>query len=145
MNINIKILNDLAVIPTRGSEYAAGCDLYAAIDTPIDIQPHNTVKIGTGIAIELEPKTFGGIFPRSGLSTKKGLRCANCTGVIDCDYRGELIVALHNDTEKIQTVTPQERIAQLIIMPFISVNFKEVKELNETKRGDGGFGSTGTH
>ena len=142
--MNIKFLNNLAKVPTRGSEYAAGYDLYAATDKAIDIKPHDTVKIGTGIAIELGKNTFGGIFARSGLATKKGLRPSNCVGVIDADYRGELIVAIHNDTDSIMTIEPQERIAQLIVLPFIPVDFKIVDELSNTTRGEGGFGSTGT-
>lgn len=141
--IYIQLLSELAKIPTRGTEYSAGYDLYAAIDAPIEILPHSTIKIDTGLAIELQPNTFGGIFARSGLSTKKGLRPANCTGVIDADYRGSVIVALHNDTDRVMTVEPQERIAQLIIMPFIPVHFEVANSLTETDRGDGGFGSTG--
>lgn len=141
--IYIQLLSELAKIPTRGTEYSAGYDLYAAIDAPIEILPHSTIKIDTGLAIELQPNTFGGIFARSGLSTKKGLRPANCTGVIDADYRGSVIVALHNDTDRVMTVEPQERIAQLIIMPFIPAHFEVANSLTETDRGDGGFGSTG--
>lgn len=141
--INIQLLNDLAKIPTRGSEYAAGYDLYAATDYAIDIAPHSTVKIGTGIAIELEQDTFGAIFARSGLATKKGLRPANCVGVCDSDYRGEYIVPLHNDTDEMMTIEPGERIAQLVILPFIPVQFNVVDSLTETERGDGSFGSTG--
>ena len=141
--INIQLLNDLAKVPTRGSEYAAGYDLYAATSYAIDIAPHSTVKIGTGIAIELEPYTFGAIFARSGLATKKGLRPANCVGVVDADYRGEVIVALHNDTDEMMSIEPGERIAQLVILPFIPVQFNVVDSLTETERGDGGFGSTG--
>lgn len=142
--MKIKLLNDLAKVPTRGSEYAAGYDLYAATNTIIDIAPHSTVKIPTDIAIELQPNTFGAIFARSGLATKKGLRPSNCVGVIDADYRGNCIVALHNDTDEMMSIEPQERIAQLVIMPFIPVEFEVVDELTDTKRGDGGFGSTGT-
>ena len=143
MVIPIKLLNDLAIIPTRGSEYAAGYDLYAAIKTTVDIAPHSTVKIGTGIACELPSGTFGAIFARSGLSTKKGLRPANCVGVCDADYRGEYIVPLHNDTDEMMSIEPGERIAQLVIMDFNPVSFTVVNELNETERGGCGFGSTG--
>ena len=142
--INIKLLNDLAKVPTRGSEYAAGYDLYAAISSPIEIEPHSTVKIGTGIAIELMQGTFGAIFARSGLATKKGLRPANCVGVCDSDYRGEYIVAVHNDSDQVMTIESGERIAQLVILPFIPVTFNIVDELSDTVRGAGGFGSTGT-
>ena len=141
--IPIKLLSDLATIPTRGSKYAAGYDLYAATATPIDIAPHSTVKINTDIAVELPEGTFGAVFARSGLSTKKGLRPSNCVGVIDADYRGNIIVALHNDTDEMQSIEPKERVAQFIVMDFNSVVFTPVDELNETERGDGGFGSTG--
>ena len=141
--INIKFLSELAKMPTRGSDYAAGYDLYAATNTIIDIAPHSTVKIPTDIAIELQPNTFGAIFARSGLATKKGLRPSNCVGVIDADYRGNCIVALHNDTDEMMSIEPQERIAQLVIMPFISVHFNLVDELTDTERGSHGFGSTG--
>ena len=141
--IPIKLLSDLATIPTIGSEYAAGYDLYAATATPIDIAPHSTVKINTDIAVELPEGTFGAVFARSGLSTKRGLRPANCVGVIDADYRGNVIVALHNDTDEMMSIEPNERIAQFIVMDFNPVIFMPVDELNETERGDGGFGSTG--
>lgn len=144
MEINIKLLNENAKVPTRGSEYAAGYDLYAATDYDIEIAPHSTVKIGTGISVELPNGTFGAIFARSGLATKKGLRPANCVGVCDSDYRGEYIVPIHNDTDKVMTIASGERIAQLIVMPFVGIEFNIVDELTETKRGDGGFGSTGS-
>ena len=141
--INIKLLNDLAKVPTRGSEEAAGYDLYAATDCRIKIDPHETKKIDTGIAIELKPGTFGGIFARSGLATKKGLAPSNKVGVIDSDYRGPVIVALHNDTNETQFIDAGERIAQLIVLPYISVDFNTVDELNDTARSTKGFGSTG--
>lgn len=144
MNIKIKRLTDTAKIPTRGSEYAAGYDLYADTTDYLTIYPHQTVKIGTGLAIEIPNGYFGAIFPRSGLSTKKGLRPANTPGCCDSDYRGEYIVALHNDLDLPQTIEPGERIAQLVVIPFLSVYFEEVSELSETTRGEGGFGSTGT-
>lgn len=143
-DINIKKLNSLAKIPTQGSSDAAGYDLYAATDYTIEIQPHATVKIGTGLCVELPKGTFAAIFPRSGIATKRGLRPANCIGVIDADYRGQIIVALHNDTNEVQKIEPRERIAQMILLPFIQMNFNEVEELSDTKRGDGGFGSSGT-
>lgn len=142
--VNIKLLNDLAKVPTRGSKFAAGYDLYAATDYTIDIAPHSTVKIDTGIAVELPKGTFGAIFARSGLATKRGLRPANCVGVVDSDYRGAVIVALHNDTDELMSVEPGERVAQLIVMPFIPADFTVVDELSDTERGEGGFGSTGT-
>lgn len=141
--INLKRLNDLAKVPTRGSKYAAGYDLYAATDKIIDIAPHSTIKIGTGFAFEIPYGTFGAIFPRSGIATKRGLRPANCVGVVDADYRGEVIVALHNDTDEIQSIEPGERIAQLIILPYLAVDFNETDELSDTIRGASGFGDSG--
>ena len=141
--VNIKKLKENAVIPTRGSEYAAGYDLHACIDTTYDIAPHGTVKISTGLAIEIPHGYFGGIFARSGLATKKGLRPANCCGVVDEDFRGECIVALHNDTDEMMSIEPGERIAQLVILPYLAVEFNEVEELTDTERGSKGFGSTG--
>ena len=143
MNINVIKLNDLATLPTRGSEYAAGYDLYAAIEDEVIIYPHQTVKVGTGLAFELPDETFGAIFARSGLATKEGLRPANCVGVCDSDYRGEYIVAIHNDTDTARVITNGERIAQLVLLPFIPMKFTEVEYLNKTERGAGGFGSTG--
>lgn len=145
MEVNIKLLNENAKVPTRGSEYAAGYDLYAATAEDIEIAPHSTVKVGTGISVELPNGTFGALFARSGLATKKGLRPANCVGVCDSDYRGEYIVAMHNDTDEMMTIAAGERIAQLIVIPFVAVEFNTVEELTETQRGDGGFGSTGTN
>lgn len=143
MNIKITKLNKNAIIPTRGSNEAAGMDLYACTSSPIIIAPHDTVKISTGIAMEIPDGYFGGVFARSGLATKQGLRPSNCTGVIDSDYRGDIIVALHNDTNIPQTIQPMERVAQLIIMPYLPVEFEEVDTLSDTVRGEGGFGSTG--
>ncbi len=144
MDVKIKKLNPNAHFPTKGSDKAAGYDLYACIEKAIEIQPQKTAKIGTGIAITPPEGYFGAIFARSGLSTKRGLRPANCVGACDEDYTGEYIVVLYNDSNIIQTVEPGERIAQLIFLPYISVNMIEVDELEETERGDGGFGSTGT-
>lgn len=143
MDIKIKKLNDLAKLPTRGSEYAAGYDLYAATDYKIIIPPHSTIKVGTGLSVELPNLTFAAIFARSGIATKRGLRPANCTGVIDSDYRGEIIVALHNDTDEDQVIDAGERIAQIILLPFIPMNFIESENLSETERGTGGFGNSG--
>ena len=142
--MEIKKLNNLAKIPTKGSSEAAGWDLYAATDYDIEIAPHETIKIGTGLAIALPKNTFGAIFARSGIATKQGLRPANCVGVIDSDYRGEIIVALHNDTEASHWIPARSRIAQLIVIPYILISgFEEVDELDTTERADGGFGSTG--
>ena len=143
MEINVKKLRDNAVIPTRGSEYAAGYDLYAAIDETVVIGPHETQKIGTGLSFELPENTFGMIVARSGLATKEGLRPANCSGICDSDYRGEYIIALHNDSDEIRYVEPNERIAQLILMSYVPMTFSLVDELTITERGEGGFGSTG--
>ena len=142
-DINVKKLNDFAKLPTRGSSGAAGFDLYAATDSIIDIAPHSTMKIDTGLSFELPEGTFAGIFARSGIATKRGLRPANCTGIIDSDYRGPVIVALHNDTDEIQSIEPGERIAQMILLPFVSMDFNEVNELSDTARGEGGFGDSG--
>lgn len=141
--VNVKKLRDNAIIPTQGSKYAAGYDLYAAIDTPITIKSGETVKIGTGLAFELPEGFFAGIFARSGLATKQGLRPANCVGVVDCDYRGEVIVAIHNDSNRDTVIAPGDRIAQMILLPYQSMEFIEVSDLSETDRGDGGFGSSG--
>lgn len=143
MNIRYKKLNDLAKVPTRGSEYAAGYDLYAATDREISLFPHTTQLIGTGLAFELPDGYFGAVYARSGLASKKGLRPANCVGVVDSDYRGEVMVALHNDSDHIMTIDAGERIAQLVLMPYINMTFEQVEELNTTNRGEGGFGSTG--
>ena len=143
MNINFKKLNDLAITPTRGSEYAAGYDLYAATSYTIEVEPHSTVKVGTGLAFELPENTFAAIFPRSGIASKRGLAPANKVGVCDADYRGEYMIMLHNHTNSVQTIEPGERIAQMILMPYIPMEFNEVDELSETVRGTGGFGSTG--
>ena len=143
MNVKIKVLNDKVIIPTRGSKYSAGMDLYACINSPIIIAPHQTIKINTGVSIELPHGYFGGIFARSGLATNQGLRLANCVAVIDEDYRGEWIVPLHNDTDNPQTINPMERIAQLVVIPYLPVEFEKVDELSDTERGDKGFGDSG--
>lgn len=141
--VKVKRVNDLAILPTQGSSEAAGWDLYAAIEADIEIPPHSTVKIPTGLIFELPQYTFGAIFARSGVATKLGLRPANCVGVCDSDYRGEYIVAMHNDTNQPQVVPAGARIAQLVIMPYIPVTMVQTDVLSETERSDGGFGSTG--
>lgn len=144
MKIKIKKMFEGAIIPTSGSKYAAGYDLYAHTEAGVKTIPAGkTEKIGTGICMEIPEGYFGAVFARSGLATKRGLRPANCVGVIDSDYRGEIIVALHNDTDMCELINEGDRIAQLVIMPYISADFAEVDELNEAERGDGGFGSTG--
>lgn len=147
MQIKIKRLTKNAILPTRGSNQAAGYDLCACIDRDMayrSICPHETVKIGTGLSLEIPEGYFGAIFARSGIATKRGLRPANCVGVIDSDYRGEIVVALHNDSDDTRTIEQDERIAQLVIMPYLPVEFTEVNELDSTERGTDGFGSTGT-
>ena len=142
--MRIKFLNDRAKMPTNGSKYAAGYDLYAANEKPVTIYPGTCEKIGTGLAMEIPVGFFGAIFARSGLATKQGLRPANCVGVVDSDYRGEIIVAVHNDSNQSQQIAPGERIAQLVLLPYSTVNcFEVVDELENTDRGEGGFGSTG--
>lgn len=145
MEIKIKKLYEDSKIPTRGSEYAAGYDLYAYIkDNGIfEIKPFETILIGTGIAITPPDGTFGAIFARSGLATKSGLAPANKVGVCDIDYTGEYKVALHNHSNKTAYVHHGDRIAQLVFVPYVVDNFVEVENLNKTKRGSGGFGSTG--
>ncbi|SET56893.1 dUTP diphosphatase [[Clostridium] polysaccharolyticum] len=143
MKINVKRLTETATIPTRGSEHAAGYDLYADIQEPVVIKPNENCKIGTGLAFEIPEGYFGAIFARSGMAAKQSLRPANCVGVCDSDYRGEYIVALHNDSSDEKVVNPKDRIAQLVVMPYLVVEFDEVEELDETRRGTGGFGSTG--
>lgn len=144
MKIEITKLRENAIIPKRGSDKAAGYDLYACLECDsVQIAPHTTVKIGTGLAIAVPDGYFGAVFARSGLAAKEGLRPANCVGVCDSDYRGEYIVALHNDSDEVRTVKNGDRIAQLVVMPFLEVEFSEVDTLSETQRGAGGFGSTG--
>lgn len=144
MTVKIKKLNEDAVIPTYGSAEAAGCDLYALLDTDeVVIHPGSTALVHTGISVEIPHGYYGGIYARSGLASKKGLRPANCTGVIDADYRGEIMVALHNDSSGIQTISNHERIAQMIIERYEKAEFLIVDDLVETERGEGGFGSTG--
>ena len=143
IDVNIKKLNENAIIPTYGTEYSAGFDLYSVSNEEITINPHETVFIKTGLAMEI-PIGYGGfIFARSGLSTKKGLAPVNKVGIIDADYRGEIMVVLYNQTDEPKTIDAHERIAQMVIMPFITANFIETNELSETKRGNNGFGSTG--
>jgi dUTP pyrophosphatase len=143
INVRFRRTSSLAHIPTRGSEKAAGYDLYAALDQPVIIEPHKTVKIDTGLQFEIPDGYFAAIYARSGIAAREGLRPANCTGVCDSDYRGNYIVALHNDSDTARTVEPGERIAQMVVIPYLSVCFEESAELSGTERGEGGFGSTG--
>ncbi|MGM9636397.1 MAG: dUTP diphosphatase [Eubacteriales bacterium] len=143
MNVRIKKLKDSAILPTYGSPYSAGADLYACIDGSLTIEPGQTVMVHTGLAMEIPVGYAGLVYARSGLATKRGLAPANKVGVIDSDYRGEIMVALHNHSSKPQTVLDSERIAQLVITPCYSADFEVVEELSDTIRGEGGFGSTG--
>lgn len=142
-NVKIKKLSENARIPTYGSEFSAGADLYSAMEETT-IEAGETKLIHTGIALELPIGYAGLIYARSGLATKRGLAPANKVGVVDCDYRGEIMVALHNHSGVAQTVAAGERIAQLVIAPYAVAEFEETEELSETVRGVGGFGSTGT-
>lgn len=140
--MNIKFLMDEAKFPTRASKQAAGWDLHAA--KGCIIEPGETVLVHTGIALEIPDGYCGKLYPRSGLSTKKGLRLANCVGVIDSDYRGEIMVAMYNDSSFVREIEVGDRIAQIIIESYIKIDkFNVVEELSSTDRGNGGFGSTG--
>ena len=141
--VAVKKVRPNAILPTYGSELAVGADLYACLEETVEIAPGQTVFIPTGIAMELPAGFAGLIYARSSLGTKRGLAPANKVGVVDPDYRGEFMVALHNHGAVPQSVSHGERIAQLVITPVITPGFTEVSELSETKRGVGGFGSTG--
>lgn len=136
-------LDKSATAPVYGTPFAAGADLRALLDENITIEPHQTVFIHTGIATQIPDGLVGLIYARSGLACKRGLAPANCVGVIDSDYRGEIMVALHNYSETPQEIEPNERVAQLVIAPYIAAEFCEVSGLDDTQRGSGGFGSTG--
>ena len=142
--VNVKKLSPDAVIPTYGSEFSAGADLYACVEGSVTVNPGQTLLVKTGIAMEIPEGYAGLIYARSGLATKKGLAPANKVGVIDSDYRGEIMVALYNHSQVPATVEKGERIAQIVIAPFLKADFTVVEELSDTKRGAGGFGSTGT-
>lgn len=143
-DVRIKKLRENAVVPTYGSEFAAGADLYAAVDGSVTIEANETKLIPTGLAMEIPVGYAGLVYARSGLASKRGLAPANKVGVIDSDYRGEVMVALHNHGTKAQTIEMGERIAQMVIAPFITANFIESETLDDTVRGAGGFGSTGS-
>lgn len=145
MKISMKRLTETATLPTRAHSTDAGYDLYADIPTDLTIAPHTTTLVGTGIAAAIPEGYFGGIFARSGLSVKRHLAPSNKVGVVDTSYRGEIKVALHNHSNETQVISPNERIAQLVVIPFLSFDIEEVNELDETERGSGGFGSSGTH
>lgn len=143
MKINIKKLNEKAIVPTYGSQFSAGADLYACEETDVTVAAGETKLIHTGIALEIPKGLVGLIYARSGLASKRGLAPANKVGVIDSDYRGEIMVALHNHGLTEQTVAVGERIAQIVFTPYIGAEFDVVEELSDTVRGEGGFGSTG--
>ena len=143
MKLRVKKLDERAVIPTYGTEFSAGADLYAILDGTVEIPPHTTLMISTGLSLEIPEGYCGLIFARSSMGAKRGLAPANKVGVIDADYRGEVKVALHNHRDTAATVEPGERVAQLAIVPFLHADFEEADELSATVRGEGGFGSTG--
>ncbi|MBE6797867.1 MAG: dUTP diphosphatase [Ruminococcaceae bacterium] len=144
MDVKIKKLNQNAILPTYGSPFAAGADLYACEGKEITIEAGKTVLVHTGIALEIPEGYAGFIYARSGIASKRGLAPANKVGVVDSDYRGEIMVALHNHSDEVQTIADGERIAQMVIAPYLAVNFILADELDDTVRGTGGFGSTGT-
>lgn len=141
--VRIKKLHPDAVIPTYGTPFAAGADLYACMDSSVTIEPGQTQFIHTGLSVEIPVDFAGLVYARSGLACKKGIAPANKVGVIDADYRGEIMVALHNHSSEAVTIESCERIAQLVITPFLTAQFEETDELGDTERGEGGFGSTG--
>ena len=143
MTVRFKKLNDRAKAPAYGSEFAAGADLYAVDDGDFTIEPGQTYPVHTGIAVEIPNGYVGLVFARSGLATKRGLAPANKVGVIDSDYRGEIMVSLFNQSPENRAVEPGERIAQLAIVPYLRAEFEESDDLSDTERGAGGFGSTG--
>lgn len=143
MNVAVKKLKEKAILPTYGSAQAAGADLYACLDADLTIAPGETAFVPTGLAMELPAGYVGLIYARSGLACKRDLAPANKVGVIDSDYRGEFIVALHNHGKNPQTISHGERVAQLVITPVLNVSFMEAEELSDTQRATGGFGSTG--
>lgn len=143
--VKIKKLDQNAKIPTYGTSFSAGADLYACSSEVITFEPGETKLVKTGLCFEIPEGYAGLIYARSGLATKRGLAPANKVGVVDSDYRGEVMVSLHNHTNEVKQIEPYERIAQLVITPYLKANFEEVEELdNSTERGTGGFGSTGT-
>lgn len=142
--MRVKKFTETAILPTRSTEGSAGYDLYVDIDKEVDIPPNYTAMLHTNIAVEIPRGYFGAVYARSGLSTKKGLRPATCVSVIDSDYRGEIGLPIYNDdSEHFQTIQPHERVAQLVIQPYIAPDLEEVDELDETDRGESGFGSSG--
>ena len=143
--INIKKLSNTAKLPEQATKGDAGFDLCADIDQAVVIYPHTTIKVPTGIAMSIPEGYWGGIFARSGIATKRGLAPANKVGVIDCGYRGEIMVALHNHSDSVQSIQPGEKIAQMVFLPCVYANFNVVDNLDATERGEGGFGHSGTN
>ncbi len=143
VTVKVKKLDPRAILPSRGSPFSAGADLHACMDAPLTVAPGETVIIHTGLTAEIPEGYAGFVFARSGLASKSGLAPANKVGVVDSDYRGEYMVALYNHSQKPVTVSPGDRVAQLVVMPVASTEFVEAEELSETERGTGGFGSTG--
>lgn len=143
VSVKLKKLNENAIVPKYSTPYAAGADLYACEGKDVTVEPHQTVFIHTGVAIEIPDGLVGLVYARSGLASKRSLAPANKVGVIDCDYRGEIIVSLHNHSDLPQTIADKERVAQLVIAPCFVADFEEVDDLSDTDRGQGGFGSTG--
>lgn len=142
--VNIKKLDENAKVPTYGSEFAAGADLYACMDEAIDIAPNTTEFIHTGLAFQIPEGYVGLVYARSGLGCKKGLAPANKVGVIDADYRGEVMVALRNHSTETRTIEPGDKVAQMVLTPYLKADYQIADELDDTIRGEGGFGSTGT-
>ena len=142
--VKFKKLDERAQMPHYGTEFAAGADLYACLDAPLTIAKGATEFVPTGIAMEIPTGLVGLVYARSGLACKKGLAPANKVGVVDSDYRGEIMVALHNHSNEDITIESGERVAQMVIAPYIFAEYEEVSELEDTVRGEGGFGSTGT-
>ena len=143
-DVKIKKVKESAKIPTYGTEYAAGADLYACMEENMTFAPGETKMVPTGLSFEIPVGYAGLIYARSGLASKRDLAPANKVGVVDSDYRGEVMVVMHNHGEKEQTIEPNERIAQFIITPYLKANFKEVTDLEDSERGSNAFGSTGT-
>lgn len=141
--ISVKKLDERAVLPAYGSAYAAGADLYAVTDGELIFQPGETKFVHTGLSMEIPEGYAGLVYARSGLACKRGLAPANKVGVVDADYRGEIMVALHNHSDSVQRIECGERIAQLVVTPFLKAEFEETDKLSDTLRGSGGFGSTG--
>ena len=144
VRVNFKKLDQKAIVPTYGTDFSAGADLYSLPGEKITVKPGETVMIHTGIALEIPDGYVGLVYARSGIATKRGLAPANKVGVIDSDYRGEIMVSIYNHSGKEQIIESGERVAQLVIAPYLKADFNEVDNLEDTTRSTGGFGSTGT-